>query len=149
MHKKLILGLLGAALLASAAYMFSNTSVRAEGVTVYKTSQCGCCENYASYLRRNGYSVTVKVAPDLAAMSRKEGIPKNFQGCHLAYFGKYVVSGHVPLSAVNKLLAERPAIKGIALPGMPSGSPGMPGPKSTPFKVYTVGEAKPRLYSTE
>jgi hypothetical protein len=149
MQKKLTLGLLGAALIASAAFMFSTPPTRAEQVTVYKTPQCGCCEDYASHLRRNGYSVTVKVAPDLAAMSRKEGIPDDFQGCHLAYFGKYVVSGHVPLSAVNKLLAERPAIKGIALPGMPAGSPGMPGPKIAPFQVYTVGKAKPQLYSTE
>lgn len=149
MQKKLVLGAIGAAVIAAAAYMFSNTATRAERVTIYKTPQCGCCEDYATYLRRNGFSVTVKVAPDLTAMSRKEGITEDFQGCHLAYFGNYVVSGHVPLSAVNKLLAERPAIKGIALAGMPAGSPGMSGPKIAPFEVYTVGEAKPQLYSTE
>lgn len=146
--QKIILGLL----IAAAAYMFTGGPVRAEEVALYKNPQCGCCEEYADYLRQNGFTVTVKPTHDLAAMSRKAGMTDDFQGCHLAYIGNYVVSGHVPISTINKLLKERPAIKGITLPGMPMGSPGMSGAKDEPFTIYETGGTsgdKPKVYAVE
>lgn len=117
--------------------------------TLYKNPQCGCCEGYAEYLRDNGFKVTVKPTHDLNAISRQAGIPGDFQGCHTTFIDGYVVDGHVPMTTLNKLLSERPAIKGITLPGMPSGSPGMTGAKTNPFTVYQVGESAPKVYAVE
>ena len=150
--QKLILGLLVAAVAAASAYMFASSPLRAGEVMLYKNPQCSCCEEYAEYLRRNGFAVTVKPTHDLAAMSREAGMTDEFQGCHLAHIDNYVVSGHVPISTINKLLKERPAIKGITLPGMPEGSPGMSGTKSQSFAIYEVGGTgsdKPKVYAVE
>jgi hypothetical protein len=146
MRKLLILVALGAGL-AGAALLF--TGETAGGVTLYKNPDCGCCEEYADYLRRNGFTVTVKPTHDLTAMSREAGIPDDFQGCHLSFIDGYVVSGHVPIKTVNRLLAERPAIKGVSLPGMPMGSPGMNGTKTEPFTTYEIGPGRPKVYAVD
>jgi hypothetical protein len=108
-------------------------------VTLYKNPECGCCDGYADYLRHRGFAVTSKPTNDLAEISRKAGIPSDLQGCHTAFIGDYVVDGHVPVEAINKLLAEHPAIKGITLPGMPEGSPGMYGEKAGPLTISAIG----------
>ena len=118
-------------------------------VTLYKNPQCQCCEGYAKYLRNNGFSVTVKPTHELVAMSREVGLADKFQGCHLSQVDDYFVSGHVPVATVNKLLTERPDIKGITLPGMPQGSPGMGGSKSKPFTVYSISGGKPLVYAVD
>ena len=130
------------ALLFSAIPLVIAGSVRAApvAVTLYKNPECGCCDGYADYLRHHDFAVTVQATNDLADISRKAGVPSDLQGCHTAFIGDYVVDGHVPVEAINKLLAERPAIKGIALPGMPEGSPGMYGVKRKPFTVYAIGQ---------
>ncbi|AGA08458.1 CopG family transcriptional regulator [Sinorhizobium meliloti] len=106
--------------------------------TLYKNPQCGCCEGYAAYLRDNGFNVEVKPTNDLAEISRKAGVPEGMQGCHTTFVDGYVIDGHVPVNVVRKLLIEKPAIAGITLPGMPMGSPGMSGPKTEKFVIYTV-----------
>ncbi len=150
---KKILGFasLGSAGAAAVLTMNLNAApVAAEEVTLYKNPQCGCCENYADYLRENGFTVTVKPTHDLAQISRDAGIPDDFQGCHTAFLGDYVVSGHVPVDVVNRMLEERPEIAGVTLPGMPMGSPGMSGAKQGPFKIFTVEEGvKPTVYAVE
>ena len=119
-------------------------------VLLYKNPQCGCCEGYAKYLRKNGYSVTVKPSPDLSLIKRNNGVPEEFEGCHTSLIDGYVVEGHVPVSAINKLLSERPDIKGISLPGMPMGSPGMGGEKEAPFEVHQfTADGKTKLYAVE
>jgi len=131
-------------------YGLSQTAAQAADVTLYKNPQCLCCEGYAEYLRDNGHEVIVKPTHQLVSMSREAGIPDNFEGCHLAFIDGYVVSGHVPVNTVNRLLSERPDINGITLPGMPAGSPGMTGTKAGPFKIYEVaGEGKPKVYAVE
>jgi hypothetical protein len=118
-------------------------------VTLYKNPECGCCDGYADYLRRHGFTVTAKATNDLSEISRKAGIPPDLQGCHTAFIGDYVVDGHVPVEAIKKLLAERPAIKGITLAGMPEGSPGMYGKKTGPFTIYAIGaDGKSSIYTT-
>jgi hypothetical protein len=118
-------------------------------VMLYKNPECGCCDGYADYLRHHGFAVTAKATPDLSEISRKAGIPPELQGCHTAFIENYVVDGHVPVEAIQKLLAEHPAIKGITLPGMPEGSPGMVGAKSGPFTIYAIGQdGKPNVYTT-
>src|SRR6516225_994927 len=91
-------------------------------VTPYKNPECGCCEGYADYLRQHGFEVTSTPTNDLTEISRKAGIPADLPGCHTAFIGNYVVDGHVPVEAIEKLRAERPSIKGVTLPGMPTGS---------------------------
>jgi hypothetical protein len=107
-------------------------------VMLYKTPGCGCCEDYAAHLGQHGFKVTVKEAADLASISARAGIPADLQGCHTAFIGDYVIDGHVPVGAIQKLLAEHPALKGLTLPGMPPGSPGMAGTKEGPFTVYAI-----------
>jgi len=108
--------------------------------TLYKNPECGCCEGYADYLRQHGFAVTSTPTNELAEISRKAGVPTELQGCHTSFIGGYVVDGHVPVEAIAKLLAEHPAIKGITLPGMPEGSPGMFGEKAGPLTIYAIGE---------
>ena len=133
--------------------MFLSPWVAAAGerpsALIYKTPQCGCCESYADYLRKNGFKVTVVPTHDLNPMKRKLGVPEGFEGCHTMLIDKYVVEGHVPVAAVDKLLAERPDIKGISLPGMPQGSPGMSGIKQAPFQIYQFGQEAPKVYAVE
>ena len=119
--------------------------------TLYKNPQCGCCENYAAYLRQNGFEVEVKSSNDLAEISSKAGVPADYEGCHTTFIEGYVVDGHVPIKAIEKLLKDRPAIAGIALPGMPMGSPGMGDDQTKSFTVYAVTKdgAKPTVYSYE
>ena len=119
--------------------------------TLYKNPQCTCCDGYAAYLRQNGFSVDVKPTNDLAEISRKAGVPEQFEGCHTMFVDGYVVDGHVPADIVHKLLSERPSIAGITLPGMPSGAPGMTGTKASTFTIYAVTKdgAPPTVYATE
>ena len=112
-------------------------------VIIFKDPNCGCCAGYATYLGENGFEVDVKAShKDLSSIKERYNIPLNMQSCHTAVIGDYFVEGHVPIEAVKKLLLEKPDIDGIALPGMPSGSPGMPGPKRQPFKIHTLVDGK-------
>jgi hypothetical protein len=116
---------------------------------LYKNPECDCCEGYAAYLRKHGFTVTVKASNDLAEISRKAGIPPELEGCHTAFIGDYVVDGHVPVEVINKLLTEHPQIKGITLPGMPAGSPGMTGNKAGPFTIYAISQdGTPSVFMT-
>lgn len=124
----------------------SGQAVAGEAV-VYKSPTCGCCKGWATYLQRNGYKVTVIDRDDMDKVKDGMGVPEELRSCHTAKIDGYVVEGHVPLEAIDKLLAEKPKATGIAAPGMPSGSPGMDGPKA-PNPVYTFGGAAPRLLGT-
>ena len=108
--------------------------------TLYKNPHCACCEEYAAYLRQNGFEVDVKVAQDLEEITLKAGVPEQLEGCHTMFVDGYVVVGHVAADVVRKLLTERPPIVGIAIPGMPSGVPGMAGPKAGPVLIYEVSK---------
>ena len=140
---------LAAIVFGAGVYSTSASHAASGDVTLYKNPQCGCCEAYADYLHENGFTVTVKPTHELVTMSREAGIPDDFQGCHLAFIDDYVVSGHVPVATVNRLLSERPDIKGVTLPGMPMGSPGMSGAKTEDFTVYAVGNGNPSIYAVE
>ena len=118
-------------------------------LTLYKAPECGCCDSYADYLRAAGFTVASKPTNELAEISRKAGVPSELQGCHTAFLEDYVVEGHVPVEAIRKLLTERPAIKGIVLPGMPEGSPGMSGTKAAPFTIYAIPpDGHPSVFTT-
>ena len=116
-------------------------------VTLYKEPQCGCCEGYADYLQKHGFMVSIVPTHDLPLLDEKYGIPSELSPCHISLIGGYVVGGHVPIEIVNRLLAEKPAITGITLPGMPLGSPGMTGKKTGPFKIYEISKGAPKIYA--
>ena len=109
-------------------------------ITVYKSPTCGCCDNYVAYLKRRGLAVTVVDELDLAPIKMQYKIPGELQSCHTAVIGGYVVEGHIPTEVIQKLLDEKPDIAGIALAGMPMGSPGMPGGKSGQFMIHAIAE---------
>lgn len=106
-------------------------------VDVYKSATCGCCSKWVEHLQANGFTVRTTNREDLADLKAKRGVPRRVQSCHMAVVNGYVVEGHVPAADVQRLLKERPAIVGLAVPGMPIGSPGMemPGRKAQPFDV--------------
>ena len=102
--------------------------------TLYKNPHCSCCEDYADYLRQNWFEVVVKETDDLEGITLKAGVPEKLAGCHTMFVDGYVVVGHVSAEIMSKLLKERPPIVGIAIPGMPTGVPGMDGPKTARSK---------------
>lgn len=110
-------------------------------ISLYKSQSCGCCSIYYNYLKSDS-NVNVKMInqEDLSGIKKQYGVPSSLQTCHTSIIGGYFVEGHVPLEAVVKLLTEKPDIKGISLPGMPSGSPGMTGSKVNSFIIYAVGK---------
>lgn len=117
--------------------------------TLYKNPQCGCCEGHADHLRANGFDVKSVETHDLPLIKRSHGVKPALEGCHTIEVGGYVVEGHVSAATIKRLLAERPAIKGVSLPGMPEGSPGMGGRKTEPFKVYEITNGPDRVYAVE
>lgn len=112
------------------------------GVTmeVYKSPGCSCCGGFISELKAQSADVVVHEITDeeLTQVKERYSIKPELQSCHTTIVNGYVIEGHVPLEAIAKLLSEKPGIEGIALPGMPSGTPGMPGPKAAPFQVRTL-----------
>jgi hypothetical protein len=145
-------------LLASVALMALLGLMRPSGVlaeerkkaVLYKNPQCGCCTGHAEYLDENGFDVQVVETFDMPAVKREHGVPAALEGCHTILVDGYVVEGHVSADIIKRLLAEKPAIKGISLPGMPPGTPGMPGKKTAPFTIYEIGEGDPaKVYATE
>ncbi len=113
--------------------------------TVFKSPTCGCCSGWAEHLGERGFAVETRDMDSLDAVKRMLGVPDAFQSCHTAMIDGYVVEGHVPAEAIDKLLKERPKIRGIALPGMPIGTPGMPGPKEETWRVFTL-EDNPKVF---
>lgn len=113
-------------------------------ITVYSSPTCGCCHGYEAYLEENGFEVESIRTEDVPEMKDELKIPEEMRSCHTAKVGEYYLEGHVPVEAIWKLLEEQPAISGIALPGMPAGTPGMGGDKEQPFTIYAIvdGEAE-------
>jgi hypothetical protein len=141
--KKLIFTVLGVLLLVISACNKSNSgSFNGNGikVTIFHDPSCGCCGLYSDYLKGNGFDVDVRQVSNLEPIKEQYGISEKMLSCHTSIIGNYFIEGHVPVEAIEKLLAEKPDIKGISLPGMPSASPGMPGRKTGPFIIYSVSK---------
>ena len=108
------------------------------GVKVYKSPTCGCCSKWVDHLRENGFEVTTEDVADIAAVKSTHGVPPALGSCHTAVIGNYVVEGHVPADVVKRMLREKPAFAGIAVPGMPIGSPGMEvGDRRDPYSIVS------------
>jgi hypothetical protein len=119
-------------------------------VTVYKSPTCGCCRKWVDHLRANGFAVTTRDMDDLSEVKATFGVPAALQSCHTATLGTYVVEGHVPADVIHTLLRERPKIAGLAVPGMPAGSPGMemPGGAADHYDVVAfTRDGKTHVYA--
>ena len=117
-------------------------------VEVFKTPSCGCCYGYVLFLEEKKFNVKQTDMRNLHSIKQKYNIPVEMQSCHTTIMGKYFIEGHVPFEAVNKLLKEQPDIDGIALPGMPIGTPGMPGDKDEPYVIYQLKDGKSSVFMT-
>ena len=117
-------------------------------VEVFKTPSCGCCYGYVLFLEKKQFEVKQTDMRSLQTIKKKHNIPLEMQSCHTTILGKYFIEGHVPIEAINKLLKEQPDIDGIALPGMPIGTPGMPGVKEEPYVIYQLIDGKSSVFMT-
>jgi hypothetical protein len=136
-----------AALATLAARPLISEAAALPPMTIYKDPNCGCCGIWTSYLRARGFKVEVVTTEDMDPIKRKARVPYDLQTCHTAFMGDYVVEGHVPMPAIRKLLDERPKVLGIAVPGMPAGSPGMPTVNPEPYQVFTfAADGSQRVY---
>ncbi len=106
-------------------------------ITLYKSPSCGCCKLWVDHAKASGFAVNVQDVADLSPVKQRFGIPNRLQSCHTGLVGGYVVEGHVPADLVHRLLKEKPDVLGIAVPGMPIGSPGMEGGTPERYEVLT------------
>ena len=134
-------GLLLLSVGAAATRNVGTTSVKPIAIKVYKTPQCGCCKGWVQHLRDNGFQVETMDMPDLSMIKQKYGVKPELQACHTAIVNGYVVEGHVPADVILRFLKEHPAVAGIAVAGMPSGSPGMEGGSKQAYNVLTFDRA--------
>ena len=116
------------ALIGLATFSLSNLAIARSDpnqITVWKTASCGCCKEWVAHLRKNGFQVVTKDVKETAPVRKKLGLPEKFGSCHTASLAGYVLEGHVPAQEIRRLLRDKPAAIGLAVPGMPVGSPGM------------------------
>ncbi len=107
-------------------------------MTIYKSASCGCCKQWVDHARANGFTVRIVDTEDLNSVKREMGIPAALASCHTVVVGSYLVEGHVPASDVKRLLRDRPRVRGLAVPGMPIGSPGMEQGPVSGYERYDV-----------
>lgn len=117
---------------------FTYKTAQAEDIMVYKSPTCGCCKKWVNHLRKEGFNVKTKDYRDMKPIKQTIGVKGQYQSCHTAKVGKYFIEGHVPAKDIKKLLKDKPDIKGLAVPGMPMGSPGMEGHRKDKYNVIAV-----------
>jgi hypothetical protein len=109
-------------------------------VTVYKSPTCGCCEDWVKHLESNGFRVNAHNVDDLDRIKRNLGVRPQYASCHTAIAGGYTIEGHVPADDIKRLLSERPNGRGLAVPGMPGGSPGMESAPKQPYATLLIDD---------
>lgn len=131
--------LLGKSIAASLLLMGSASAIASmpDSATMVKNPSCGCCSQYAEYLESKGIQVSIIETHDMEMVKGRAGIPAGYGSCHTLKMGPYVIEGHVPFMAIDRLFIEQLDVQGITLPGMPVGSPGMPGMKQAAFQVLS------------
>ena len=133
--------MLGAALMALALTTAATPTsppaapARKPTITVYKDPGCGCCKKWIEHLVKHGYRVDAKDTPEMTEIKRTLGVPDRITSCHTAVVNGYLIEGHVPAADIDRLLAQKPTIAGLAVPGMPMGSPGMEGGTTQRYQV--------------
>jgi hypothetical protein len=110
-------------------------------VTVYKDATCGCCGKWVEHLKANGFTVKVQEVSDTSPYERQYRVPRSMVSCHTAVVNGYTIEGHVPAADIKRLLSERPKVVGLAVPGMPAGTPGMEAAHSDAYSVFAFDES--------
>lgn len=146
LRKPMALALAGSVLLGGLAH----ADTADDTVTVYKSPTCGCCQDWVDHMKDNDFEVTVHETNSLNPIKKDAGITPRLASCHTAFVGDYVIEGHVPASDVRKLLSEAPRARGLAVPGMPVGSPGMEmGDRQDSYNVLLFNEqGQARVFSS-
>ncbi len=127
-------------LFALVSLLATQISAAPPEVTVFKTKTCGCCGKWVDHMRSSGFKVIVNEVSSTAEYRQKNGVPEKLQSCHTAIAGGYSFEGHVPAAEIQRILKEKPRAKGLAVPGMPMGSPGMEGSRRDPYSVVTFDQ---------
>jgi hypothetical protein len=120
-------------------------------IEIWKSPTCGCCKEWVAHMTTNGFRPTTHDVADVAPFKRKYGVPASLESCHTAMVGGYAIEGHVPADVIRQALKEKPAIAGLAVPGMPVGSPGMevPGGRKDKYDIVAFDKAgKTRVYAS-
>ena len=118
-------------------------------ITVYKDPGCGCCKSWIEHLIKHGYRVDAKDTPAMTEVKRTLGVPDALTSCHTAVVNGYLIEGHVPAADIARLLKEKPKVAGLAVPGMPMGSPGMEGPRQQHYQVLSFDKnGKTRIFAS-
>ncbi len=137
--------------LCALATLLASSIVAAAGpplVTVYKSPTCGCCSSWVDHLREDGFAVKTVDTTNLGAIKSMAGVKPELASCHTAMVDGYLIEGHVPPEDIKRLLTERPAVKGLTVPGMPSGAPGMEAPNPEHYQVLTIdAEGKTTVFA--
>ena len=131
----------GVAILGGAGFLLNGlpTVAQASDMTVYKSDSCGCCGGWVEHMRKAGYAIRVVPTDDLAPVKVRLGVPQSLWSCHTAVVDGKVIEGHVPAADIRHLLSERPDAIGLAVPGMPFGSPGMgPEEEREAYEVFLI-----------
>lgn len=110
-------------------------------ITVYKDPNCGCCNNWVAHLIKHGFRVTEKNTGEMTEIKRGLGVPESLESCHTGVVNGYVIEGHVPALDIKRLLKQKPKVVGLAVPGMPVGSPGMEGSRVDSYDVLSFDKA--------
>jgi hypothetical protein len=127
--------ILATSLLTPATAAQRSTQRAAQPITVYRTATCGCCAKWVDHIKAAGFEPTVHLVPTTDNVPPRKGMPESLYSCHTATLEGYTIEGHVPADVIKQLLKERPKITGLAVPGMPSGSPGMESPYPQRYDV--------------
>lgn len=115
-------------------------------ITVHKDPTCACCSGWVQHLQKAGFDTKVLDSRDIDTVKKRLGVPDDLAACHTAEVAGYVIEGHVPATALKRFLAQKPSATGLAVPGMPIGSPGMEGGNPEPYEVVLFGPAGRRSY---
>jgi hypothetical protein len=116
-------------------------------MTVYKTPTCGCCAKWVEHIKAAGIRVKVIEVPNTAPARQTAGIQEKYASCHTGMINGYAIEGHVPVADIQRLLKEKPKAKGLAVPGMPMGSPGMEGPYKDAYNVLLINAEGSTVFS--
>jgi hypothetical protein len=127
---------------AGSVWMAAQSAAKPQMI-VYKSATCGCCSKWVEHMQANGFAVKAVDVDDIDKVKRDNGVPQSAASCHTGIVNGYVVEGHVPADAVLKMLKDKPAISGIAVPGMPMGAPGMevPGGQKEAFDIVSFDKS--------
>lgn len=118
-------------------------------ILVYASPRCSCCHAWMAHLEQHGFQVTRELVSDVTPLKRRYGVPERLWSCHTAVVDGFTIEGHVPADLIQKLLADRPAITGLSVPGMPNGAPGMDGPTKDRYDVISFARTgETEVYAT-